>query len=230
MKLSLDSLLIKPIQKFPKLKLLLQRLLKHTSEDHPDFEYLCRAQKEVHEQLLKLNCTEKEALEIDQLRELESVIEGALELVSFDRQFIRQDVVVMSYGGGVKKERAFFLLTDLLLITGIKRKTTPKKTSSSGSATNADPHKYKLMMKIPLEDIEIIPIRNSNLEELQLETEKMNKDISLLGEIHELSAKLNCNHSSLDDVVKDMVTNLTKGLKAQERTDLIMSHLTVSTQ
>ncbi|XP_019765393.1 rho guanine nucleotide exchange factor 17 isoform X2 [Dendroctonus ponderosae] len=230
MKLSLDSLLIKPIQKFPKLKLLLQRLLKHTSEDHPDFDYLCRAEKEVHEQLLKLNCTEKEAVEIDQLRELESVIEGALELVSFDRQFMRQDIVVMSYGGGVKKERAFFLLTDLLLITVIKRKTTPKKTSSSGSSTNTDPYKYKLMMKIPLDDIEIIPIRNSHYEELQLETQKMSKDIDLLNDIHELSAKLNCNHSSLDDVVKDMVTNLNKGLKAQERTDLIMSHFTVSTQ
>ncbi|GJQ67116.1 hypothetical protein Trydic_g21983 [Trypoxylus dichotomus] len=67
-KLALDSLLIKPIQKFPKYELLLQRLLKHTDPSHPDHPLLISAQREIHEQLLKINCTEREAVELEQLR------------------------------------------------------------------------------------------------------------------------------------------------------------------
>lgn len=56
--------------------MLIQRLIKHTDMNHPDHNLLLSAQKLVHDQLLKINCTEREALELEQLREIESLIEG----------------------------------------------------------------------------------------------------------------------------------------------------------
>ncbi|CAG9759796.1 unnamed protein product [Ceutorhynchus assimilis] len=233
-KLALDSLLIKPIQKFPKYELLLQRLIKHTAEDHPDFELLSRAQKEVHEQLLKINCTEKEALEIEQLRELENLIEGALDLVSADRQFLRHDMVVMSHGGGPRKERALFLLTDLLLITGIKRRsgTITKKTNLNINATSLDANKYKLIMKVPLEDVEIIRSKDDNVRQMQIEVDNLNEDIDNLNKINDLTLSLHCNHSYLDECVKELLANLNKQLQLQQNTDLQLCvlDLTVLTQ
>nr|CAH7765495.1 unnamed protein product [Callosobruchus chinensis] len=75
-KLALDSLLIKPIQKFPKYELLLQRLIKHTDESHPDHDILLEAQRKIHDLLVKINCTEKEAVKLDQLREIEGLVDG----------------------------------------------------------------------------------------------------------------------------------------------------------
>lgn len=214
--------------------MLLQRLIKHTAEDHPDFELLTKAQKEVHEQLLKINCTEKEALDIEQLRELESLIEGALDLVSADRQFIRHDMVVMSHGSGPRKERALFLLTDLLLITGIKRRsgTITKKSNVTINTSNLDANKYKLMMKVPLEDVEIIRSKDDNVRQMQIEVDNLNEDIAVLNKINDFSGTLHCNHSSLDDLIKEMLNSLTKQLQLQQNTDLQLCvlDLTVLTQ
>lgn len=88
-KLGLDQLLIKPVQKIPRYELLIQRLLKHTDTTHPDFELLQAAQKEVHELVVKINCTERESLEWEQqqstLREVQALVEGLAGIVTNDR-------------------------------------------------------------------------------------------------------------------------------------------------
>lgn len=126
-KLALDSLLIKPVQKFPKYELLIQRLIKHTDSAHPDYILLLEAQKEIHENLIKINCTERETLEFEQqqqnLRELENLVEGLVNLVTADRIYLRHDLITMTTGQGTRKERALFLFSDLLVITSIKRRS-----------------------------------------------------------------------------------------------------------
>jgi len=88
-KLGLDQLLIKPVQKIPRYELLIQRLLKHTDPTHPDYELLQAAQKEVHELVVKINCTERESLEWEQqqttLREVQALVEGLAGIVTNDR-------------------------------------------------------------------------------------------------------------------------------------------------
>lgn len=163
-KLALDSLLIKPVQKFPKYELLIQRLIKHTDPTHPDYHLLLEAQKEIHENLIKINCTERETVEFEQqqqhLKDLESLVEGLVNLVSADRIYLRHDLVTMSAGQGGRKERGLFLFSDLLIVTSIKRRSgTIRKTSgnfSSSVTSTLDANKYKLLMRIPLEDLEII--------------------------------------------------------------------------
>lgn len=229
-KLALDSLLIKPIQKFPKYELLLQRLIKHTDPSHPDHALLLAAQKEVHDHLLKLNCTEREALELETLREIEGLIEGLMELVSTDRQYIRHDLVSMTAGGGTRKERALFLFSDLLLVTSIKRRSgtmkRPSATSQQGSVTSTlEANKYKLLMRIALDDLEIVRAKDENLRQMMVELENLTEDISILNQINDLSFTLHCSHSSLDEVVRDMLTNLNKQLMEQQNSDTQLSCL-----
>lgn len=127
-KLSLDTLLIKPVQKFPNYELIFQRLCKHTDTDHSDFLDCQEALKLVHDILVQLNCKEREALENGQreamLRELENVIEGITDLVLTERSFILFDVVSMPSGGQTgRKERGFFLFSDMLVITSVKKRS-----------------------------------------------------------------------------------------------------------
>jgi Rho guanine nucleotide exchange factor 17 len=88
---------------------------------------LLEAQKEIHELLVRINCTERESLELEQqqqtLRDLEALIEGLTNLVAADRSFLRHDTINMPSGQGATKERALFLFSDLLVITSIKRRT-----------------------------------------------------------------------------------------------------------
>lgn len=228
-KLALDSLLIKPIQKFPKYELLLQRLLKHTDPSHPDHTLLLSAQREIHEQLLKINCTEREAVELEQLREIESLIDGLMELVSNDRQYLRHDLVNMAAGGGTRKERALFLFSDLLLVTSIKRRSGTIKrplTVGQGTVTSSlEANKYKLLMKVPLQDLEIVRAKDENLRQMMVEIENLTEDISILNQINDMSWSLHSSHSQLDEVVKEMLTNLNKQLVEQQNSDSQLSCL-----
>lgn len=234
-KLSLDSLLIKPIQKFPRYELLLQRLLKHTDVSHPDHCLLLAAQKQVHDQLLKINCSEKETLELEQLREIEGLIDGLIELVTSERQYLRHDLVSMSHSGCPRRERALFLFSDLLLITGIKRRggtiKKPQSTSPASAVTSTlEANKYKLLMKIPLEHIDIRS-RDDNSRQNFAEVNNISEDITLINQINELVSSLHCNHSQLDDLLKEMLTILNKQLSEQQNNDSQLSRLdlTIST-
>jgi hypothetical protein len=127
-KLSLDNLLIKPVQKFPNYELIFRRLKKHTEPDHPDYTLCEDALKLIHDILVQLNCKEREALENGQreamLRDLENAIEGINDLVSSERAFVSFEFVTMPSGQAGRKERGFFLFTDLLVITSIKKRST----------------------------------------------------------------------------------------------------------
>nr|XP_022915112.1 rho guanine nucleotide exchange factor 17-like isoform X1 [Onthophagus taurus] len=228
-KLALDSLLIKPVQKFPKYELLLQRLLKHTDPSHPDHALLLSAERVIHEQLLKINCTERETLELEQLREIEGLIEGLIELVSNDRQYLRHDLVNMTAGGGARKERALFLFSDLLLVTSIKRRSgTIKRPIPVGQGTVAsslEANKYKLLMKIPLQELEILRAKDENLRQMMVEIENLTEDIALLNQMNDLSWSLHCSHKQLDDVIKEMLGNLNKQLTEQQNSDSQLSCL-----
>lgn len=96
-------------------------------QSHPDHKFLLEAQKEIHELLELINCTERESLELEQqqqtLRELEASIEGLSNLVAAERCFLRHEAVTMPAAQGAVKDRALFLFNDTLLITSVKRRT-----------------------------------------------------------------------------------------------------------
>ncbi|XP_045481375.1 rho guanine nucleotide exchange factor 17 isoform X3 [Harmonia axyridis] len=229
-KLALDSLLIKPIQRFPRYELLLQRLIKHTDVSHADHSLLLVAQKELHEQTQKINCTERETLELDLLREIEGLIDGLIDLVSMDRQFIRHELVSMTGAVGTRRERGLLLFSDLLLITSIKRKSGAIKkplvpSDKSGVVAALEANKYKLLMKIPLEDLEIAKSKDENVRQMMIEIDNLNEDRSILNQIGEMCANLHCNHNQLDEIVKEMISSVNKHLNEQQNCESQLSSL-----
>lgn len=95
-------------------------MIKHTPEDHPDYGPLIEAQKEIHELALKIDRAEREMMHQEQLKDLESLIEGHVELQHPQRDFIRYDLVTILGASALtvaKKERVLFLFCDLLIMT-----------------------------------------------------------------------------------------------------------------
>lgn len=77
------------------------------------------AQDEIHKLALKIDRAEKEMIHQEQLKDLESLIEGHIELQHPQRDFIRYDMVTISSSTltAAKKERVLFLFCDLLIMT-----------------------------------------------------------------------------------------------------------------
>ena len=110
-KLTLDALLIMPVQRIPRYELLLKELIKHTPINHPDHDLLINSQSLVHELALTINRMEKESFFLEQqankIKEIESLIDGSPDLMtgSPDRAFVRYDFVFIPGGLGIKKDR-----------------------------------------------------------------------------------------------------------------------------
>ena len=137
-KLTLDALMIMPVQRIPRYELLLKELIKHTDACHADHTLLLAAQKDIHDLALKINAVEEESFAQERLimrmKEIENVIDGVGDLIHPDRCFIRYDFVTIPGGLGTKKDRCLFLFSDLLLISSIKRKSGVSRKSSSISS------------------------------------------------------------------------------------------------
>ncbi|XP_072933531.1 rho guanine nucleotide exchange factor 17 isoform X2 [Epargyreus clarus] len=235
-KLSLDNLLIKPVQKFPSYKLLIQRLIKHTDQSHPDHKLLLEAQKEIHDLLELINCTERESLELEQqqqtLRDLEQMIEGLSNLVSVDRSFLRHEMVTMPSAQGTIKDRALFLFSDTLLITSVKRRTgtikKPIPTYQSSIASQMEGNKYKLLMRISLADLEIVKAKDENLRRIMHEVDTLTEDVNTLTQISEHVAALHSHHSQLEEIVREMLHNLNRQLSERQNSDTQLCYMEVS--
>ncbi|XP_048263520.1 rho guanine nucleotide exchange factor 17 isoform X9 [Bombus terrestris] len=240
-KLGLDQLLIKPVQKIPRYELLIQRLLKHTDTTHPDFELLQAAQKEVHELVVKINCTERESLEWEQqqstLREVQALVEGLAGIVTNDRAFVRHDLVTIASNQGTRKERALFLFSDLLVITSIKRRSGTIRKPSTSSCPNSlvgllEANKYKMLMRIPLDDLEVMKAKDENLRRMAREVDHLREDCATLTQLQELAATLHGAKQQLEDLIKDMLGQAQRQLAERNaaHSQLACLELTLNTQ
>ncbi|XP_063832682.1 rho guanine nucleotide exchange factor 17-like [Ostrinia nubilalis] len=235
-KLSLDNLLIKPVQKFPSYKLLIQRLIKHTDQTHPDHKLLLEAQKEIHELLELINCTERESLELEQqqqtLRELEQMIEGLSNLATAERMFLRHVTVTMPSAQGTIKDRALFLFNDTLLITSVKRRTgtikKPIPTYQSNIASQMEGNKYKLLMRISLADLEIVKAKDENLRRIMHEVETLTADVNTLTRISEQVAALHTPHAALEELVRELLLGASRQLGERHSSDTQLCYMELS--
>ena len=168
-RLSLTDLLAKPFQRIPRYRLLLQRLMEHTEQDHADFPLLRRAEKEIHELALKINNVEKESNEQEvrqqQLRQLEVLIHGLAhnDLVAPARSLLRHDLVTTSTSPWIRKDRCLFLFNDIILITSVGRRGARdiKRSISSSPhslSSSLEMCRHKLWMYLTLSDVDICKV------------------------------------------------------------------------
>ncbi|XP_054081829.1 uncharacterized protein Arhgef17_1 isoform X3 [Zeugodacus cucurbitae] len=233
-KLTLDNLLIKPVQKFPNYEMLFQRLIKHTDRDHPDQKHLQDVLKLVHDILVHINCKEREILENGQreatLRELEGVIEGVTDLITPDRQFLLFDLVSMPSGQGARKERGFFLFNDLLVLTSIKKRSgtirKPNPTTCPGTvASTLDTNKYKFLTKISLDCLEIVKTKDENVKRIMNEIENLAEDCNKLQQIADITASLKYPHQYLEDVIRELLRDVQRQLSERQTNDTQLNML-----
>ena len=82
-KLSLDDLLIKPVQRIPRYLLFIKDLLKHTSASHPDHAPLTQALDELTGLAERVNESERGMARTEKQRELLASVDGlALVLIT----------------------------------------------------------------------------------------------------------------------------------------------------
>ncbi|KAM3837427.1 LOW QUALITY PROTEIN: rho guanine nucleotide exchange factor 17 [Vipera latastei] len=232
-KQALSDLMIKPVQRIPRYELLVKDLLKHTSEEHPDHPFLIEAQTSIKQVAEKINKGMKSAEEVERnariVQEIESHIEGMEDLQAPLRRFLRQEMVVEVKPVGGKKDRSLFLFTDLLVCTTLKRKSGSLRRSSMSLYTAASvidtASKYKLLWKMPLEDVEIVKgfSPSSNRDSIQKAICRLDEDLSTLGQVSKLSETLNFPHQTLDDVIKDLMAAIHRELTEKQSVSFSLS-------
>uniref|UniRef100_A0A4W3JM75 Rho guanine nucleotide exchange factor 17 n=1 Tax=Callorhinchus milii TaxID=7868 RepID=A0A4W3JM75_CALMI len=225
-KQALSDLMIKPVQRIPRYELLIKDLLKHTPEDHPDHSCLLAAQRYVKLLAERINKGKKNAEEAEKeariLLEIESHIEGMMDLLVPHRKFLRQEMVIEVKTVSSKKERSLFLFTDLIICTTLKRKTGSLRRSSislytAGSVIDTA-SKYKFLWKMPLEDLDIVKgqSQTTNRENIQKTLSRLEEDFSILSQISTLAETLSISHQSLDDVIKDLMASVNRELSEKQ--------------
>uniref|UniRef100_A0A8C6R847 Rho guanine nucleotide exchange factor 10 n=1 Tax=Nannospalax galili TaxID=1026970 RepID=A0A8C6R847_NANGA len=156
-RVTLHSLMMRPIQRFPQFILLLQDMLKNTAKGHPDRLPLQMALTELETLAEKLNERKRDA---DQRCEVKQIAKSINErylnklLSSGNRYLIRSDDVIETVyndrGEIVKtKERRLFMLNDVLMCA-----TASSRTSHESHAVMSQ--RYLLKWSVPLGQVDVI--------------------------------------------------------------------------
>mmetsp|Transcript_18393 Transcript_18393/g.29153 ORF Transcript_18393/g.29153 Transcript_18393/m.29153 type:complete len:956 (+) Transcript_18393:1172-4039(+) len=110
----LSSLLILPIQRLPRYKLLLSEILKNTADGHPDGADLAASLEKVQDISLQINAGMKEFERREIVRTIERKFDGTVRILEPHRQFIREGKL---WKVCRNKDRLyhFFLFNDLFI-------------------------------------------------------------------------------------------------------------------
>ncbi|KAL1772800.1 rho guanine nucleotide exchange factor 10 isoform X1 [Sigmodon hispidus] len=162
-RVTLHSLMMRPIQRFPQFILLLQDMLKNTAKGHPDRLPLQMALTELETLAEKLNERKRDA---DQRCEVKQIAKAINErylnklLSSGNRYLIRSDDVIETVyndrGEIIKtKERRLFMLNDVLMCA-----TASSRTSHESHAVMNQ--RYLLKWSVPLGHVDVIEYNGSS--------------------------------------------------------------------
>lgn len=154
--LNLASLLITPIQRIPRYKLLLTELLKHTPSNHPDHKQLTQAVELVGQVATHINDALRAAENRHEIIAIQDSFLGTHNLLEAHRKFIRKGKL-MRVCRRSDKLFTFFLFNDLLLYASQKGwKYTVHRTiqihhesfRAESHPSEKDKHKWKITSAI----------------------------------------------------------------------------------
>lgn len=113
----LGSLLIAPIQRIPRYRLLLKELLNYTPTNHPHYNSILEAIKEVEIATEHINTLVSEQENMDRIIELhKSLVGGNPELVKPGRRLLKEGILLkMSKRGKKARQRYLILMSDIIV-------------------------------------------------------------------------------------------------------------------
>merc|ERR1712137_11471 len=125
----LCSLLIQPIQRIPRYRLLFEELLKHTPVDHPDYKPTCKTLESIQGVATFVNESVRAKENQDKLAQIQQSLTGSKipPIVDPDRIFLREGVLVKMCRREPKR-RYFFLFNDLLVYTTVNSEDAKNQT------------------------------------------------------------------------------------------------------
>ncbi|XP_061174840.1 rho guanine nucleotide exchange factor 39-like [Saccostrea echinata] len=117
MGLKVNALLITPVQRVPRYKLLLEDLLENTSTDHHDYEALREAVQKVSDIAIHINNHIKQHENFQKMLSIQKCFDkSAPKILTPGREFIREGILKkVSKRGGKPHDRMFFLFSDILI-------------------------------------------------------------------------------------------------------------------
>eukprot|EP01126_Amoeba_proteus_P043683 TRINITY_DN4808_c0_g3_i2.p1 TRINITY_DN4808_c0_g3~~TRINITY_DN4808_c0_g3_i2.p1 ORF type:complete len:945 (+),score=204.11 TRINITY_DN4808_c0_g3_i2:92-2926(+) len=195
-----ESLLILPIQRLPRYRMLVEDLILNTPTDHPDYEKLNLALDVIKKVATFINSAIRQNQSSALLTNL-----GLTHLIATNRYFVKSGLltltIICQYDGSkvkkVKKPITFYLFNDLLFVTRDKKGETNKKQATLKYAMKAAeegdctwPLELVLLQDIDDESFELIGPMKTITVQLNSKKEKLewwnalNKEIeSVLKEI-----------------------------------------------
>jgi len=115
----LRSLLIMPLQRIPRFVLLLSDLIKHTPEDHPDYDPVVKALAACKEVADTIDAAVKEFENTKALLRLQQSFMGVnIDLVQPHRKLVKEGQIIKICRAS-RQQRQFILCNDILLYTNI---------------------------------------------------------------------------------------------------------------
>lgn len=112
---SFDSLLIMPIQRIPRYKLLLQRVCDYTPSEDSDAWFLAEAVKRVEEATTKMNATVAAQADLEMILATQKLFQGQISLITANRKLIKTGNLVKATKHQQTKKVVVHLFNDILL-------------------------------------------------------------------------------------------------------------------
>ena len=114
----LESLLIMPIQRIPRYRMLLEEVVKYTPEEHIDYKDLCTALETIKEIAKFINERKRESEYMDKVVKIQSKIKGLNMIIVHPlRRLLKRGVLLRVNEAGAQEERYFYLFNDMMLST-----------------------------------------------------------------------------------------------------------------
>nr|CCA16088.1 conserved hypothetical protein [Albugo laibachii Nc14] len=111
-----DSLLIMPIQRIPRYKLLLQRVCENTPSEDSDARFLTEAVQRVEEATTKMNATVAAQADLETILATQKLFQGQISLITANRKLIKTGKLVkVSKHQQQPKQVVLHLFNDILL-------------------------------------------------------------------------------------------------------------------
>jgi len=114
----LESLLITPVQRIPRYVLLLQDLLKHTEDSHPDFSHIVEALDLIKSVAMSINDTKRQSDNSLKVVEVQNKLLGKCpNLVIAERRYIYEGYLLVGDTFAKSKRVYVFLFNDILIFS-----------------------------------------------------------------------------------------------------------------